>query len=111
MKKIILFAGLFILSMILVACGGEDNDSSGDDNNNATVNAEAEGLYKNNCASCHGDDLEGDIGPSLETVGNDLSEDEIRDIIENGSENGEMPPGLLEGDEADEVAAWLAERK
>ncbi len=71
--------------------------------------SDPEALFANSCASCHGGDLTGGAGPDLTTVGASLSAEEIQDIIENGQ--GTMPPGLLQGQEANEVAAWLAEMK
>lgn len=132
-RTLLLISGL-ILALVLVACGGNDNNNdnndndmnnnnteepannnendnnNNDDNNNNTTDASAaEDVYKQNCASCHGDDLKGENGPSLEAVGNDMSEDEIRDQIEEGGDG--MPGGLIDGDEADQVAAWLADQK
>lgn len=115
MKKTLLLVGLFMLAVVLVACGnGDQNDTDGlDDNDNddgVTVDVDvAEALYKDSCASCHGDDLEGDFGPSLKTIGNDMSEEEIRKKIKDGSDD--MPAEALKGDDADQVAAWLATQK
>ncbi|HLQ83410.1 MAG TPA: cytochrome c [Pseudogracilibacillus sp.] len=71
--------------------------------------SDPEALFANSCASCHGGDLTGGAGPDLTTVGANLSAEEIEDVILNGQ--GTMPPGLLQGQEANEVAAWLAEMK
>src|SRR5699024_2505482 len=60
-----------------------------------------------NCATCHGDDLSGGNGPDLTKVGSELSKDEIHDIIENGK--GDMPQGIVVGEDADIVAEWLSE--
>ena len=54
--------------------GGEDAASSGD--------FDAEGYAKQNCASCHGQDYSGAMGPALQGTG--LSEDEFHDIVRNG---------------------------
>lgn len=129
-KTLLLIAGL-ILAAILVACGGNDNNNNDTENNDGTDNnteetdnndtnnndannndttASAEEIYKDNCASCHGDDLEGEgDSPSLESVGDDMSEDEILEQIENGGDG--MPGGLIEGEEADQVAKWLSDQK
>ena len=47
-------------------------------------------LYSENCAACHGEHFEGDIGPEL--VGDDLEEDELFEIIYTGVPDGGMPP-------------------
>ncbi len=53
--------------------------------------------------------LKGVEAPALANIGSELSEGEIRDIIEHGQ--GGMPGGLIKGEELDAVAKWLAEKK
>lgn len=116
-------AVLFGTLLVLGACGGGGDDNASepaDDNGEDTeetdngggdtvANGDAEELYKKSCASCHGDDLSGQVGPKLDTIGSELSSDEILTIIEEGQ--GSMPGGLLTGDDAQQVADWLAEHK
>lgn len=71
--------------------------------------AKAEALYNQSCAACHGQNLEGTVGPNLQTVGSRLSKDEILDILQNG--RGTMPGGLVKGEDAETLAAWLADKK
>jgi YVTN family beta-propeller protein len=66
-------------------------------------------LYKKSCASCHGDQLEGNAGPSLKTVGSQLSKKEILTRIQDGK--GMMPGGLVEETDAKILATWLSEKK
>lgn len=49
-----------------------------------------EPLYEENCGSCHGTHLEGDIGPEL--IGSSLEENELFEVIYNGVPAGGMPP-------------------
>jgi len=49
-----------------------------------------EALYAENCTACHGDHMEGDIGPEL--VGADLEENYLFEVIYNGVPDGGMPP-------------------
>jgi mono/diheme cytochrome c family protein len=66
--------------------------------------ARGEELFSENCARCHGDEGEGGgIGPAL--AGNDVSLDEARSTIENGS--GAMPAGLVAGEDLEDVLAFL----
>ncbi|WP_462420888.1 c-type cytochrome [Salinicoccus sp. Marseille-QA3877] len=59
--------------------GSEEGASSGD--------VDAEGVAQNSCASCHGEDFSGSMGPAL--AGTSLGEDEFTDIVRNGQ--GSMP--------------------
>jgi mono/diheme cytochrome c family protein len=74
-------------------------------------NAKAEALFKANCMSCHGANLEGDFGPNLTKVGSKLSKDKIAAQITNGG--GDMPAQGKNVSAADieVLAAWLAGMK
>mgnify|MGYP002399584844 CR=1 FL=1 len=132
-KRWLLLLSVFALALLLAACGGNDNDTdtnTGTDDNNkteqtdkgtagtdeqadegasASYDADAAKASYQSCAGCHGGNLEGGAGPALSDVGSRLSKDEILDIIKNGRPG--MPAGLLQGDEAENVAAWLADQK
>ncbi|RHW36633.1 cytochrome c [Lysinibacillus yapensis] len=125
MKKAWL-ALVFGSALFLAACGGGDEEATNTNNEtenttteNETTNegtsgetaaAEGEALVRETCATCHGGNLQG-MGntPSLADVGSRLSEEEIHDVIVNG--RGGMPGGLLQGEEAEAAAAWLAQQK
>lgn len=67
-------------------------------------------LYKQTCSACHGQNLEGLVGPSLTEVGSKYSKEEIATIIREG--NGAMPSGLLTDEtEISMLSEWLSERK
>ncbi|SDC94436.1 cytochrome c551 [Melghirimyces thermohalophilus] len=67
-------------------------------------------VYNNNCASCHGGNLEGGAGPSLKKVGNRYSAKDIEQVIQNGK--GQMPAqNQLSDQERSKLASWLAEKK
>lgn len=136
-KTWLMMFSMFALALLLVACGGNDDtdtntgtddggtteqtDEGATDKDEGTDGADgdtdatsydadaAESSYQQSCASCHGGDLEGISGPELTKIGASLSEDEILDAILNGRTG--MPPGMLQGDEAENVAAWLADKK
>ncbi|WP_042354015.1 cytochrome c551 [Bacillus rubiinfantis] len=88
----------------LAACGG------GDDGGKDTASAGGEKIYDQKCSSCHGGDLKGGMGPALDKIGAKYSKDEILGIIEKGTSGG-MPANVVKGDDADQVAEWLAEKK
>lgn len=111
------FLSILAFSLLLVAglaaCGGggdENGADEGDGGGESVDVAAAEKTFNQNCASCHGQNLEGrGNAPALETVGKDMSQDDILQKIKNGG--GGMPAGLIEGEEAENVAAWLATMK
>lgn len=104
--------------LVLGACGG-GNDNAGEDNNNGgnggngggggDTTAHAEEVLNQSCISCHGQNLEGGMGPALNDVGGRYSADEIREIIENGK--GQMPGGLISGEDLDAVVDYLSKQK
>lgn len=75
-----------------------------------TAGGDADAIFQNNCAMCHGADLTGGAGPDLTAVGASKSVDEIKDIIQNGT--GGMPAvPAVQGEELDALAQWLSEKK
>lgn len=110
MKKLAVV--LFGSALMLTACGGgnDDTDTESKTENEPKEELAAEDIMKNTgCFTCHGENLEGGIGPELKTVGSRLSEDQIREVIKNGRNS--MPPQNLEGEELDEVVDFLANNK
>lgn len=66
--------------------GGEEGSEEGGDGA-SSGDVDAEGIAQNSCASCHGEDFSGGMGPAL--AGTSLGEDEFTDIVRNGQ--GSMP--------------------
>lgn len=99
------------LVMGLAACGGGSDSSDGGGTD--TASAGGQKIYDQKCSSCHGGDLKGGMGPDLTKVGSKYSKDEILDIINNGKtgDKGTMPPGVASGDDAEQVAQFLSEKK
>lgn len=107
-----LFTVLFGSALLLGACGGGDEGASDDNggDNGSVDSDQAEEIFKSNCAQCHGSDLSGGAGPDLTNVGADHSEDDIKDIVQNGK--GNMPAqDQVTGDDLDTLASWLADKK
>ncbi|WP_027965393.1 c-type cytochrome [Halalkalibacillus halophilus] len=102
-KKLLLAIIGLILIVALAACGGDD-EGSGDGDSGET--AQGEELFQQNCAQCHGGDLEGAAGPSLENVGATYEQDGIVQIIQEGT--GAMAPiDDVNEEEANEIAEWV----
>ncbi|WP_404454274.1 cytochrome c [Virgibacillus necropolis] len=103
------FTLLLVVAIVLSACGGNDS-ATVEPTDNADKNmTEAEKVFQNNCATCHGSDLSGGAGPDLTEVGSRYSKEEIAQIIKNGKNS--MPAGLIEGTDVELIASWLAQKK
>ncbi|MCA1021409.1 c-type cytochrome [Halobacillus litoralis] len=112
-----IIAVLGIVAMIIVSSAGinqreaiESEEEGGGEQTEETASADPEEMYQNKCSSCHGGDLSGGAGPNLQEVGSRYSAEEIQDIIINGK-GSQMPPGLYTGEQAAQLAEWLAEKK
>ena len=70
-----------------------------------------EDIYKSSCIACHGDAYQGGVGPALKGVGDHLSKDEIKNVIQNG--RGGMPPqsGVVPAEKLDAMADWVSKIK
>ncbi|MBL0387953.1 cytochrome c [Tumebacillus sp. ITR2] len=75
------------------------------------VTIDGKKLAAQNCASCHGKDLTGSVGPNLHERGALLTEETIAQVIHDGV-NGKMPPmgggGLKSDKEVEAVAKYIA---
>jgi len=73
--------------------------------------ASAETLVKASCITCHGDQLQGGVGPNLEKIGSEMTPEEIYSLVSKGK--GIMPAfkGKLKDEEIANVAQWLAAKK
>lgn len=93
---LIIFLGIglvFLLSGLGATDSGEEDvateegseESGGEEASSGDV--DAEGIARDNCASCHGQDFSGGMGPAL--AGTGLAEDEFTSIVREGQ--GSMP--------------------
>jgi cytochrome c551 len=90
-----------------IASAGPTNNAG----NQGGTGVSAQAVYKQNCVTCHGVNLEGGVGPNLQKVGARLNVDQITARITNGG--GGMPPfkGTLKDNEINALAVWLATNK
>ncbi|TWT04885.1 cytochrome c551 [Planomicrobium sp. CPCC 101079] len=102
-------------ALALGACGGggggeTTTEPAPAEGGSGSSSVDPEQVVQQNCISCHGENLEGAGNfPALNNVGSRLSQEEIRSVIDNGQ--GAMPADIIEGEEADAVAEWLASKK
>lgn len=66
-------------------------------------------IYRTSCASCHGENLNGNSGPDLSQIGTKLTPAELKTIILSGA--GMMPSDLVTETEAKILANWLSGQK
>lgn len=98
-------------TLVLGACGGGNKTKENGAGEQVSADP-GEKVYQANCASCHGDNLQGRGGPALDKVGSKFSEEEIHDIIVNGIPGTSMPGGLVKDEsEQNALAKWLASKK
>ncbi|GMK45255.1 MULTISPECIES: cytochrome c [Paenibacillus] len=103
-----------VLAVLLAACG---SGGSGSGSAISTSHMDAPGktgaVYKANCVSCHGSDLQGRMGAqtNLQQVGARMTEPEIVEQIKKGGSS--MPPfeDRLTDEQIAGLAAWLAGKK
>lgn len=107
-----------VACLALAACGGDDS-SNGSDSGGTTTTSESAGdstgdgddakaLFAASCGGCHAlsdAGTTGSVGPNLDELKS--SAKLVATQIENGG--GAMPAGLLEGEQKDAVAAYVAE--
>ncbi|MBJ7457181.1 MAG: cytochrome c [Thermoleophilia bacterium] len=67
--------------------------------------ASGQAVFARACATCHGGQAEGGVGPAL--AGSGLSADDVAAVVASG--RGIMPAGLVTGDEAADVSAFVAQ--
>jgi mono/diheme cytochrome c family protein len=111
---VILALGVALPAVILVNNG--DNHASEGAGGVKLNAAETNGreLFARNCSTCHtlaGSHAVGRVGPNLDTLnGGNLQPAFVLDAIEKGRArgNGQMPAGLLFGQDARDVAAYVS---
>jgi mono/diheme cytochrome c family protein len=111
---VILVVGIGLPALVLTT-NGDDHASEGA--GGVQLNAAAthgRQLFARNCSTCHtlaGSNAAGRVGPNLDTLnGGDLKPAFVLDAINKGraNGNGQMPAGLLFGQDARDVAQYVA---
>ncbi|RUS46615.1 cytochrome c [Cohnella sp. AR92] len=116
-KTLFAAASLVLAASILSACGGGggDNPAAPPASSSKPLSGPEETvkLYRNNCISCHGTELQGMMGDksNLQQVGARLTKDEIKAQIENGGSLMKPFKDKLSAEEIEALSSWLAEHK
>ncbi|MEW9500450.1 cytochrome c550 [Jeotgalibacillus marinus] len=109
---LIMVLGFGVVFFMSIKGLGDNEDIAGEEDGAGEeaggTDFDPEGYYEQTCIACHGDayDEAGGAGPSLLGVGEELSVEEIRDILVNGI--GAMPAGQVDEANADAMAEWVA---
>jgi mono/diheme cytochrome c family protein len=112
---VILVAGIGLPALVLVS-NSDSHASKGPGGVELTA-AQTTGreLFAKSCSTCHtlsGSNAVGRVGPNLDdlVIGVQNKQAFVLDAIKNGRANGrgQMPAGLLLGDDAKDVAAYVA---
>lgn len=93
--------------------GGHNGGSNAAAPSPADSSFKADAVWKaqSSCMGCHGQNMEGAVGPNLQKIGSKYNAEEIADIIHNGKPPG-MPGGMIK-DEAEikKLAEYMASLK
>ncbi|WP_138754192.1 c-type cytochrome [Paenibacillus sinopodophylli] len=105
---------VIIGAILVTACGNTTTtDRTQNDRNEgqSVQSSEAEIIYKKKCMSCHGTDLQGRRGPSLQNIGSRLTENEILEIVTNGRKGMPRFENNIPAEDIQLVSKWMSELK
>lgn len=101
------------VAVLLTACGNNGGIGSSVSTSHMDAPNKTGAVYKANCVSCHGSDLQGRMGSqtNLQKVGARMTEPAIVEQIKKGGSS--MPPfeERLTDEQIAGLAAWLAGKK
>jgi len=98
----------------VIAARGEAKGGTGPLRSDSISSAEEEGkeTFIQTCKSCHtleAVQAHGVTGPNLDELGGIDKQRVLNAIKKGGTGTGRMPPGLVEGEDADAVATYVAD--
>lgn len=113
-----LFAAIFVIAIPAWAISREGGGDASEQAVSESEEASKE-LFVINCGSCHtlakagtdgvvGPDLDETLAPPGQTVDAEATKTRVLAAVENGVE-GRMPAGILSGEQAEEVAEFVAQ--
>ncbi|GEN86356.1 cytochrome c [Oceanobacillus sp. FSL W8-0428] len=122
-----IIAGLGLIAVIIISVIGIDQrqaiqnaeengeeateQTEGEEGGESTSADAGEEVFQTNCSSCHGQDLASGPAPDLTEIGSKYSQEEIAEIVENGTDAGMPAFPQLQGDDLDALTEWLSEHQ
>jgi len=67
-------------------------------------------FYQQTCISCHGDQYQGVVGPTLKNLSKKYTQKDVENILKNGK-GGRMPAGLVKDEDIPPMAKWVLSLK
>ena len=93
-----LWAVTAVMLLLLTGCSSDKTSGALD----------GEAIYKESCAACHGDQLQGAVGPPIANMKSKYSEADVLKIVNEGTKK--MPGNLLDKEKSEIVTKWLMEK-
>jgi cytochrome c551 len=93
-----LWVALALTLLVLPGCSSDKSSTA--------MNGES--IYNGSCAACHGDKLQGAVGPTVANIKSKYSEADVLKIINEGTKK--MPGNLLDKEKSEIVTKWLMEQ-
>ncbi|WP_249730369.1 cytochrome c [Paenibacillus sp. J2TS4] len=102
---------IVVIVLLVTACSKETDNQVKSETMNGPADANAAALYKKQCISCHAADLSGKVGPDLRGIGATRTEEELVEIIQDGSKGMPAFQKILSVEEIEALAQWLSTNK
>lgn len=102
---------IVMIVLVITACSEETNHQAQDGETVAPADVSAAVLYKKQCLSCHAADLSGKVGPDLRKIGAKMTEDQLVEMIHDGTKGMPAFKKILSEEEIAALAQWLSINK
>lgn len=93
-----------VIALSLIGLYQGNEEAGGEEGGNVEL-ATPEDIYNQSCISCHGGNYEGGAGPELVGVDTRLSQEKVKEVLQNGK--GIMPSNLVAEESLDEMVDWI----
>jgi cytochrome c551 len=105
-RALLVILGALALAVPAAGCGGGDEPTASDEPASGAA-ADGQQVFADNCASCHGEDGSGGVGPTLQNP--ELTSDEVSTQVTEGGDGMPAFGGELDEAEIADVTAYVTE--